>query len=345
MSDQERKDFEAWAENHNADLSQYLDKDQTYVDDDVQAAWEVWQASRDALAQQAVPEAMKAAMAAIYFADSADYLPALWDVVRTLSPEIAELAERDARAAWEKADALAAAPAAPLAVPEGTRLVTLSSACRANNHLSIHNGPGRLAEATAMLEEVAAPAAPQAIPACQSCGIEATREVPSEATDFPGPYCDECGPGARSAAPQASRGAAPAAERLAQALQAAYDDLHKINAEVTDVSETLDLVNEALAIYRSEQAIQTPAVGAWQWVPVSERLPERNVEVLVAFGGISIPATGQYTGSSKDRDPNGWCYPAENNGTCDDGSDPVVTHWMPLPDPPKSDVPVQGIRP
>lgn len=92
-----------------------------------------------------------------------------------------------------------------------------------------------------------------------------------------------------------------------------------------------------------EQALalaQAPAVGSW--IAVSDRLPEKNAEVLVALSGISIPSTGQYTGSSKDRDPNGWCYPAENNGTCDDGSDPVVTHWMPLPDPPKCDVPVQG---
>lgn len=106
----------------------------------------------------------------------------------------------------------------------------------------------------------------------------------------------------------------------------------------------IEFMKEAAAIRHADlaaqQSNQTTAVGDGQWVPVSERLPDRNVEVLVAFGGISIPATGQYTGSSKDRDPNGWCYPAENNGTCDDGSDPVVTHWMPLPDPPKSNVPV-----
>lgn len=28
---------------------------------------------------------------------------------------------------------------------------------------------------------------------CQACGGEATRELPPEATDFPGPYCDGCG--------------------------------------------------------------------------------------------------------------------------------------------------------
>ena len=63
-------------------------------------------------------QALKAATAAIYFADSSDYLPALWDVVRSLSPEIAELAERDVRAAWQEADALADAhEAAPQQEP------------------------------------------------------------------------------------------------------------------------------------------------------------------------------------------------------------------------------------
>lgn len=72
-----------------------------------------------------------------------------------------------------------------------------------------------------------------------------------------------------------------------------------------------------------------------QWVPVAERLPEKFTEVLVAFAGqMSIASTGQYTNSPHDK--NGWCYPAENNGICDDGSDPVVTHWMPLPDAPAS---------
>jgi hypothetical protein len=69
------------------------------------------------------------------------------------------------------------------------------------------------------------------------------------------------------------------------------------------------------------------------WVPVTERLPEKFTEVLVAFAGqITIPATGQWTGNPHDH--NGWCYPVENNGICDDGSDPVVTHWMPLPEVP-----------
>ena len=75
-----------------------------------------------------------------------------------------------------------------------------------------------------------------------------------------------------------------------------------------------------------------PADG---WVSVAERLPEKFAEVLIAFAGQSaIASTGQYTGSPHDK--NGWCYPAEDNGICDDGSDPAVTHWMPLPDVPQA---------
>lgn len=69
------------------------------------------------------------------------------------------------------------------------------------------------------------------------------------------------------------------------------------------------------------------------WISVDDRLPEKNTEVLVAFAGqMSIASTGQYTSSP--HDVSGWCYPHENRGTNDDGSDPIVTHWQPLPEVP-----------
>ncbi len=40
-------------------------------------------------------EALKAAVAAIYLADSSDYLSALWSIVRVLSPDMAKLLEQD----------------------------------------------------------------------------------------------------------------------------------------------------------------------------------------------------------------------------------------------------------
>lgn len=84
-----------------------------------------------------------------------------------------------------------------------------------------------------------------------------------------------------------------------------------------------------------------PATAAGDgWISVRDRLPPKFEEVLVAFEGISLASTGQYTDNARDK--HGWCYPAENYGTCDDGSDPVVTHWMPLPTAPGFVVPVQG---
>lgn len=51
-----------------------------------------------------VARAIEAVAAAIYFADSSDYLSTLWDTMRFLSPEIAAIAESDTRAAWERAE-------------------------------------------------------------------------------------------------------------------------------------------------------------------------------------------------------------------------------------------------
>lgn len=48
-----------------------------------------------------VTSALDAAVSAIYFADSSDYLGYLWSVVRHLDPNIAELLERDERAAYD----------------------------------------------------------------------------------------------------------------------------------------------------------------------------------------------------------------------------------------------------
>lgn len=49
---------------------------------------------------EGVATAIHAAVAAIYFADSSDYSLALWDVVRSLDPEVAELMENDEDVAY-----------------------------------------------------------------------------------------------------------------------------------------------------------------------------------------------------------------------------------------------------
>ncbi|QOD84147.1 hypothetical protein IEZ30_06645 [Chromobacterium haemolyticum] len=58
------------------------------------------QAEQHSPAPLAAARAIEAAAAAIYLADSSDYLGAMWTVLRWLSPDIAALMEKDERAAW-----------------------------------------------------------------------------------------------------------------------------------------------------------------------------------------------------------------------------------------------------
>lgn len=55
------------------------------------------------------------------------------------------------------------------------------------------------------------------------------------------------------------------------------------------------------------------------WVPVTERLPEHTVCVLVAYsnGAVEVDAWGH----------DGWMDEDLSNG--------AITHWMPVPEPPE----------
>lgn len=68
-----------------------------------------------------------------------------------------------------------------------------------------------------------------------------------------------------------------------------------------------------------------PAVN--RWIPCSERLPEKNVEVLAysPYWGKIVVAMwgGEY-----------WL----EQWTDDDLEQSEITHWMPLPEPPESEV-------
>lgn len=91
---------------------------------------------------------------------------------------------------------------------------------------------------------------------------------------------------------------------------------------------------QARAMHDAAPSGWQPIQTAPRWISVKERLPDKSVEVLVCFAGQStLCATGQYTDNHR-HDVAGWCYPAENRGCTDNGEDPVVTHWMPLPAPP-----------
>lgn len=96
----------------------------------------------------------------------------------------------------------------------------------------------------------------------------------------------------------------------------------------------IDAKLRALNVARAECADAAQATPVAGWISVDDSLPPKFTEVLIAFAGQNtLASTGQWTDNHK-HDVRGWCYPAENRGCTDGGDDPVVTHWMPLPDVP-----------
>ena len=55
-----------------------------------------------------------------------------------------------------------------------------------------------------------------------------------------------------------------------------------------------------------------------KWIPVTERLPEQGQEVIVYDGGVAGPKVFAYHCWNKDY--SSWVR---------------ITHWMPMPEPPK----------
>ena len=93
----------------------------------------------------------------------------------------------------------------------------------------------------------------------------------------------------------------PLGEKRGCAVELIAKALDVINQQETEYNELYELVES----YRKSSA----------WIPVNEKLPQRNGRHLVVCKGIRKPVIRFYD--------NGWSSLQE------------VTHWMPLPKPPK----------
>ena len=87
---------------------------------------------------------------------------------------------------------------------------------------------------------------------------------------------------------------------------------------------------EALADYLIDSGVTVQ-----KWIPVTERLPKNNehdwvlAQVVEDNGFMHIPKVMEYREQLNDwyEETYGWL--SEHNGAF------IVTHWMPLPEPPK----------
>lgn len=75
--------------------------------------------------------------------------------------------------------------------------------------------------------------------------------------------------------------------------------------------------------WATEQAYKNGKADALKWIPVTERLPEKNTSVLGYYHGRNIFWYDEKDGFC-DIDQYGMTYPIDS-----------VTYWMPLPEPPE----------
>lgn len=108
-------------------------------------------------------------------------------------------------------------------------------------------------------------------------------------------------------------------KRLAEAADA-IEELIPFKKQVEKGMRLLDKADELLKAVKPH------------WIPVEERLPEKSGNYLTAFGDGTAMAVNEFM------HPRGWLTEegrkANPNGKWYWGG---VTHWMPLPEPPKEE--------
>ena len=86
-------------------------------------------------------------------------------------------------------------------------------------------------------------------------------------------------------------------------------------------------------LVNAEPTVDATEVVRCNWIPISERLPEdgRYVPVIVSgrVGNVRLDRAVELAEFSMDE---GWILEM-----WPDWENPTVTHWMPLPEPPKED--------
>ncbi|MCQ4302255.1 hypothetical protein NAV11_20265 [Pseudomonas songnenensis] len=75
---------------------------------EIRAALSAVTAERDRLLEAKTAAALHAAVSAIYFDDNSDFCSALWEVVRSLAPELVDELESNPSAVWHKTESMAA---------------------------------------------------------------------------------------------------------------------------------------------------------------------------------------------------------------------------------------------
>lgn len=101
----------------------------------------------------------------------------------------------------------------------------------------------------------------------------------------------------------------------------------------------MQLVFDRLAAYE-DTGLTPEQVKAQKWISVKDGLPEKTGSYLVFYhewsGGAFLPTyedfkirVMRFLNSRK------WCYPVCVDKRCEADTNREVTHWMPLPEPPK----------
>jgi len=88
------------------------------------------------------------------------------------------------------------------------------------------------------------------------------------------------------------------------------------------------LKGECSAQTRLQAADAIEELGKPKWIPVTERLPSWGEDVLISISGFAN--VGHLVQTNDEKQYN-WFYSGWYHDPCE------VTHWMPLPEPPKEE--------